>query len=250
MRVLAEQRGRAHQHPGRAVAALQAVAVPEGLLQLVQLVAVGEAFDGLDGRAVGLHGEEHAALDQRAVDDHRAGAAVAGVAADVASGQVEIVAHEVDQQLARVDLPLVRRAVDRDRDRLGDLDHERSSACRTARTARTAARCDRYSAEAWTSEGGSKYAASTASRTASGSVESGWSTIGTASTQPGATVPVALSDAAALTMHVPSPPSVTAAKPSCRPAGIVTRLRTSPRPTAVRYTPRKKSDASTVRSPS
>jgi hypothetical protein len=59
-------------------------------------------------------------------------------------------------------------------------------------------------------------------------------TIGTASTQPSAIVTEPLSAAAALTMHVPSTPSVTAANPSCRPAGIVTFVRTSPSPTAVR----------------
>ena len=39
---------------------------------------------------------------------HGAGAAVAGVAADVRAGQLEVVADEVDEQAARVDLPLVR----------------------------------------------------------------------------------------------------------------------------------------------
>ena len=38
---------------------------------------------------------------------HRAGAAVAGVAADVRAGQVEVVAEEVDEQPARLDLALV-----------------------------------------------------------------------------------------------------------------------------------------------
>ena len=43
------------------------------------------------------------------VEDHRAGAAVAGVAADVAARQVEVVAQEMDQELARLDVALVRR---------------------------------------------------------------------------------------------------------------------------------------------
>ena len=57
-------------------------------------------------------------------------------------------------------------------------------------------------------------------RTAASSSESGSSTTGTASTQPSAILRLPLIDAAALTMHVPSTPSVTAAKPSARPAGI------------------------------
>ena len=42
-----------------------------------------------------------------AVHEHRARAAVAGVAADVRPGQVEVVAEEVDEQPARLDLALV-----------------------------------------------------------------------------------------------------------------------------------------------
>src|SRR5439155_6068932 len=160
---------------------------------------------------------------ERAVDDHRAGAAVAGVAADVAAGQVEVVADEVDEEPARLDLTLVRRAVDRDLDRPGRSDSAQSQlpARLTARTASTPARCVRYSLEACTSEGGSSSAPSTASRTASAFAELGRSTTGTASTQPSAIVTPPFTDAAALAMQVPSTPSVTAAKPSPRPAGTV-----------------------------
>ena len=41
--------------------------------------------------------------------DDRAGAAVAGVAADVRAGQVEVVAEEVDEQPPGLDLALVGR---------------------------------------------------------------------------------------------------------------------------------------------
>ena len=63
-RVLAQQRGRAHQHPGRAVAALERVVLAERLLERRQLVVRGEALDRLDARAVGLDGEQHAALHE------------------------------------------------------------------------------------------------------------------------------------------------------------------------------------------
>ena len=49
----------------------------------------------------------HAGLDRPAVDDDRARAAVAGVAPDVRAGQLELVAQEVHEQPARVDLALV-----------------------------------------------------------------------------------------------------------------------------------------------
>ena len=72
----------------------------EGLLERRQLAALGEPLDRADARAVGLDGEEHAALHELAVEDDAAGAAVAGVAADVAAGEVEVVADEVDRAAA------------------------------------------------------------------------------------------------------------------------------------------------------
>src|SRR5262249_26078952 len=151
-----------------------------------------------------------AALHEHTVDDHRAGAAVSGVAADVAAGEVEVVPEEVDEQLARLDVPLVRRPVDGDRDI-----HQRAAASSAARIASTSARRVRYSLDAWTSEGGMRFATRTASGISCGS--STTSSTGTASTQPSATRTVPLKLAAALQMHVPSAPSVTAAKPSFLP---------------------------------
>src|SRR5258708_5318426 len=82
-----EQIAGGHDHPRRAVAALQAVFVPEGLLHDVQLAVRGQAFDGRHLRAVGLDGEDGARLDGLAVDEDRAGAALAGVAADIGAGE-------------------------------------------------------------------------------------------------------------------------------------------------------------------
>jgi hypothetical protein len=50
--------------------------------------------------------------------DHRAGAAVPGVTADVRPGQVEVVAQEVDEQPPHLHVALVALAVDFDRDAL------------------------------------------------------------------------------------------------------------------------------------
>ena len=114
-------------------------------LQRRQLaVLAGEALDGRDLGAVGLDREQHAALHRLAVEEDRAGAAVAGVAADVRARQVEVVADEVDEQLARLDLALVALAVDGDRDRV--LESARHCLLRlleprrTARAASTSAR--------------------------------------------------------------------------------------------------------------
>ena len=84
--------------PGRAVAALQAVVLPEGLLHRVQLVTVGQAFDGGDVGAVGLDGEHGARLDRLAADEDGAGPARRRVAADVGAGEPDHVAQVVDEQ--------------------------------------------------------------------------------------------------------------------------------------------------------
>ena len=53
--------------------------------------------------AVALHREMGAALHRAAVEVDGAGAAVAGLAADVRAGEVAFLAQEVDQQRARLD---------------------------------------------------------------------------------------------------------------------------------------------------
>jgi hypothetical protein len=100
------------QEAGRAEPALQRVALVEGLLQRVQLVAVGEPLDGQQRAAVRLRGEHEARAHGLAVELDRARAAHAVLAADVRAGQPGLVADEVRQQRARLDLPGVRPAVD------------------------------------------------------------------------------------------------------------------------------------------
>ena len=68
---------------------------------------------------VGLDGEHRARLGALAVDVDGARAAVARVAPDVGAGQPERVAEEVDEQEPRLDVGLVRLAVDGDGDVLG-----------------------------------------------------------------------------------------------------------------------------------
>ena len=54
--------------------------------------------------AVGLHREDRAGLRAAAVDEDGAGAALAGVAADVRAGQAQLLAQEVDEQHAGLDV--------------------------------------------------------------------------------------------------------------------------------------------------
>src|SRR5580658_1002653 len=115
--VALQEHVRGHQHPRRAKTALQAVTVPERLLQRMELAALREPLDGRDRVAVGLDREHRARLDRAlAVEHDRADAAARRVAADVRAGQAERFAQEVGQQRARFDVALVRGAVDGDGD--------------------------------------------------------------------------------------------------------------------------------------
>ena len=81
-------RVRRQQHPGCAEAALQAVLIPEALLQRVQRAAWCQPLDGEDLVAVGLRREHRARLHRPdAVHDDNAAAAARGVAADVGTRQ-------------------------------------------------------------------------------------------------------------------------------------------------------------------
>ena len=96
---------RRHHHPRRAETALQAVVFAEGVLHRVQgAVGLGDALDGQHLGALALHGEDGAALDRLAVDVHDAGAALAGVAADMRAGQSQFLAQQLHEQGAALDL--------------------------------------------------------------------------------------------------------------------------------------------------
>ena len=116
LRVLLQEPCGLHDHPRGAEPALEAMTVPEGLLERVERAALLHALDGTDLRAVRLDGEHRARLRAGAVDVDRAGAAVARVAAGVGAGEAELVAEEMHEQEARLDVRLVNGAVDGDRD--------------------------------------------------------------------------------------------------------------------------------------
>ena len=115
-RVVLQQRHRRHDHPRRAVAALEAVLFPEAVLQRMQVAVRREPLDRRDRRAVGLDREDRARLRAAAVDEDGAGSALAGVAPDVRAGQTQLFAEEVDEEHARVDVSLANLAVDGHRD--------------------------------------------------------------------------------------------------------------------------------------
>ena len=78
-----------------------------------------EALDRRDPGAIAAHGERRAGLDGAAVDMDDASAALRGVAADMGAGQTQVLAQELDQQGARIDLCRDRLAVHRH----GDPNH-------------------------------------------------------------------------------------------------------------------------------
>ena len=112
----------------------------------------------VDLAAGGLDRQHQARAHRPAVDDDRARAADAVLAADVGAGEVEVIAQEVGQRLARLHRAGARRAVDPH----GDVRHRSlplarrlsAAACRPRRT-RVAATFFRYSADPCRSAGGS-----------------------------------------------------------------------------------------------
>src|SRR5438445_531996 len=82
---------------------------------------------------VSRDGEEQAGARAVAVDQHRAGAAHAVLAADMGARESERVAQEIAEQQARLDRALVGRAVHRHGEGLGAAHAAASSALRQAR---------------------------------------------------------------------------------------------------------------------
>src|SRR5438876_510698 len=90
--VALEQLNAAHNHAGRAVATLQAVALPETLLHRVQLAVLRQSFDRGDVRTIGLDCQNRAGFDGAAIQQNCASAADAGFATNVGDGQFAMVA--------------------------------------------------------------------------------------------------------------------------------------------------------------
>src|SRR5215467_846969 len=75
-----------------------------------------ETFYRRDRGAVGLDGETRARSRGDAVEEHRARAALARVAADLRAGQAAEFAEEVDEQQTRFDFTIEAASVNRDTD--------------------------------------------------------------------------------------------------------------------------------------
>src|SRR5690606_37291262 len=98
IRVAAQQGFRGHDHPRRAEAALGAELLVEGLLQPAHPAACRQALDRLDALAGAARGQRDAGQPRLAIDQYRAGAALAAVATLLRAGQADGLAQVVDQQ--------------------------------------------------------------------------------------------------------------------------------------------------------
>ena len=111
VRLVERRRGRRHHHAGGAVAALEGLRVVEGLLDWMQLAVLGEALDGGDLAALAAEGGHQTGMERLAVQPHRAGAAVAGIAALLDAEDFQV-AQEGAQALAGLRFGRVKAAVD------------------------------------------------------------------------------------------------------------------------------------------
>src|ERR671934_36253 len=78
----------------------------------MQIAVRCDPFDSRHLAAVRLDGEHGARFHRPPVEQDCAGTACRRVAADVRAGEAELLAQEVDEKLARLDLGLVANAVD------------------------------------------------------------------------------------------------------------------------------------------
>src|SRR5947209_1253647 len=156
---------RGEQHAGCAKAALQRVAAAESVLQVRDGAGVGHTLDGLDPRAIALHRQRQAAAQDRVVHPHGASAAHAVLAADMAAGEAERLAQEIDECEARLDGFGNGFAIHRETDIYGAAHARGSASCFATRRSSTPARCFFTAPVAWISSGGSRSSAATASST-------------------------------------------------------------------------------------
>src|SRR4051812_4452805 len=105
------QRGAGQDHAGGAEAALKALRIEEGLLHRMRAAVPTESFDRGDSAAFGAERGDQAAMHGLAVEQHGAGAAVAGIAALLHTEMAEL-AQERAQALPGARLLRKRRAVD------------------------------------------------------------------------------------------------------------------------------------------
>src|SRR5438132_5287562 len=107
-----EQRLRPHHHAGDAIAALRRLLLDEGFLHRPWIVDRAQALHGPDLATLDEHGRRQAGEDGLAVDHHGTSAALAEAAAEFGAVEFQIVAQHIEQRRRRIDVDVVRGAVD------------------------------------------------------------------------------------------------------------------------------------------
>ena len=125
-----QQRHRAHDHAGRAVAALEGADLDEGALHRMQAAAARQSFDGGDGAAGNVGDARLAGPRGRTVEEHGAGAARTLAATRLRAGQPELLAEHVEQTPIRLERQLARHPI---HDDLGGASHARPFALHAGR---------------------------------------------------------------------------------------------------------------------
>jgi hypothetical protein len=96
---------RGHDHAGGTEAALQAVMLAKRFLHRMQWTAVDrQPFDRPDPVPVRHHRKRGAGFDRLTVEVHHAGAALGGVATDMGAGEPQILAQELHEKRAGIDI--------------------------------------------------------------------------------------------------------------------------------------------------
>ncbi len=96
-----EEIARRHEHARRADAALRRAVREECLLQPIEPAIARERFDRRDPPPVDLRRRNEAGAHLFAIEEYRARAAIARIAADLGAGEAQTVAEEVGETLGR-----------------------------------------------------------------------------------------------------------------------------------------------------
>jgi hypothetical protein len=102
---------RRHDHAWRADAALRTAFRRERILQRMELAVLAQAFDRQHVSAVEMRGGNQARVDGDPIDQHRARAAFPFAATFLGTGQVQILAQDIERALHRVHVQPPGRAV-------------------------------------------------------------------------------------------------------------------------------------------
>jgi hypothetical protein len=96
-----EQELGGHDESGSAVTTLEPMLINESLLDEVKMLLTCYSLHGCDLVTVGLDRQDRAGLDCYPVQEHRAGTALAGVAANVRTGQANLLAKVLREETSR-----------------------------------------------------------------------------------------------------------------------------------------------------